>query len=105
MNPPRPIGDRRPGRYLMKVLWPSFMVAIIAEGLFFSMIDPLEMSFVARHLGDSREAAYTIGFFVFWALLASSSTLTWLLAAAPTPQALEIDEGARRHQNKSLIGR
>lgn len=105
MNPPRPIGDRRSGRFLMQVLWPSFMVAVVAEGLFFSLIDPLEIGLVSRHLGDSREAAYTIGFFVFWALLAAASTLTWMLADTPPPQALEIDERARRHQNKSLIGR
>jgi len=105
MNPTRPIGDRRSGRFLMQVLWPSFMVAVVAEGLFFSLIDPLEINLVSQHLDDSREAAYTIGFFVFWALLAAASTLTWMLADTPPPQALEIDERARRHQDKSLIGR
>ena len=105
MNPPRPIGDRRSGRFLMQVLWPSFLVAVVAEGLFFSLIDPLEISLVSHYLGDSREAAYTIGFFVFWALLAAASTLTWMLADTPPAQALEIDERASRHQDKSLIGR
>jgi hypothetical protein len=105
MNPPRPIGDRRSGRFLMQVLWPSFLVAVVAEGLFFSLIDPLEISLVSQYLGDSREAAYKIGLFVFWALLAAASTLTWMLADTPPAQALEIDERARRHQDKSLIGR
>ena len=105
MNPRKPIGERRSGRFLMQVMWPSFMVAVIAEGLFFSLIDPREISLVSRHLGDSRVAAYTLGFFVFWALLAAASTLTWILAETPPPAAPEIDERARRHENRSQIGR
>lgn len=74
------IGTHRSGRLLMQVLWPSFLVAVVAEGLFFSCIDPLELSIVTHRLGDSREAAYTIGFFLFWALLSASSLFTWLIA-------------------------
>jgi hypothetical protein len=105
MNPPRLIGDRRSGRFLMQVMWPSFMVAVVAEGLLFSLIDPLEIGFVSRHLGDSREAAYTIGFFVFWALLMAASTLTWILTNTPPPKPPGIHECARRHEDESLIER
>ena len=30
----KPIGDRRTGRFLMQVLWPAFLMSIVAEGIF-----------------------------------------------------------------------
>src|SRR5690606_40865692 len=68
-----------PGRFLMQVLWPSFLVAIVAEGVFFSMIDPEELALAGVDLAGSRQAAYTVGFLVFWFLFSLSSALTWLL--------------------------
>ena len=76
---PRPIGERRLGRYLMQVLWPAFLSAVVAIGVFFSMVDPRELVFIGIPLADSREGAYTVGFFVFWALFTISSSLTWVL--------------------------
>lgn len=74
-----PIGSRRLGRFMMQVLWPAFLMAIVAEGVLFSMVDPQELVIVGLHLADSREAAYTIGFFVFWALFSACSSLTFFL--------------------------
>jgi hypothetical protein len=54
------------------ILWPSFLVACVAEVLFFSVFDPVEWH-------GSRDAGYTIGFFVFWILAACSSALTCFL--------------------------
>lgn len=71
---------RNAGRIVMQVLWPAFLLAIIAEGIFFSIIDPRELVVVAESLRDSRVAAYTIAFFVFWALFACSSAITWFLS-------------------------
>lgn len=82
---PEPAGDRRFGRFLMQVLWPSFLTATVAAGVFFSMIDPQELVLVGISLASSREAAYTISFFVFWILFALSSGLTWLLANGLEP--------------------
>ncbi len=76
---PRPVGERPLARFMMQVLWPSFLVATAAVGLVFSMVDPGELVFVGIHLADSREAAYTVGFFLFWGMFALSSGLTWLL--------------------------
>jgi hypothetical protein len=73
------LGERKLGRFLMQVLWPAFLVAIVAEGLFFSMIDPSELRIVDTHLSASREAAYTIGFLIFWALFSLSNGITCLL--------------------------
>jgi len=80
---PKPIGERRIGRFMMQVLWPSFLMAAVAVGVFFSMIDPQELVFIGLHLADTREAAYTVGFFLFWALFAASSALTWVLTCGP----------------------
>lgn len=77
---PRARRLQRAGRIVMQVLWPAFLMAIIAEGIFFSMIDPRELSVVAAWLRDSRIAAYTVAFFVFWALFACSSGVTYFLA-------------------------
>jgi hypothetical protein len=66
----------------MNILWPSFLVAIVAEGCFFSLFDPLEL----LHLGAQHElqpiAGYTIGFFFFWIFCALASALTYYLANA-----------------------
>ncbi len=104
----KPIGDRKTGRFLMQVLWPAFLMSIVAEGVFFSMIDPIELDLVGVHLSASREAAYTVGFFVFWVLFTASSGLTYLLGqhGGRPPDLLEEDAAARRkHADKSLIGR
>lgn len=104
----RAIGDRPFGRFLMTVLWPSFGTAVVAVGLFFSMVDPHELIVVGVHLADDREAAYTIGFFLFWALFAFSSALTWVLmrsGAASPPTPLLRNDDDRRHRDKALIGR
>ena len=48
------------------VLWPSFLVAIVATGLFFSAFDPNELYPFGNETGLSRLGAYTIGFLAFW---------------------------------------
>lgn len=71
----------RLARAVFQVLWPSFLGAAMAVGVFFSAIDPLEIEFVGVHLADSREGAYTVGFFLFWMLFALSGAIIWYLAA------------------------
>lgn len=80
---PKPLGERRLGRFMMQVLWPSFLMAAVAVGIVFSMIDPQELAFVGVQVAETREAAYTVGFFLFWVLFAVSSALTWLLTNRP----------------------
>ncbi len=75
-----PQGTPQAGRFLMQVFWPAFLMAAVGEGVVFSLVDPHELSVVGLHLADSREAAYTIGFFVLWALFSLSSALTWWLS-------------------------
>jgi len=102
----KPIGDRPLGRALMFVLWPAFLMSAVAEGVFFSLIDPHELVIVGVHLSDSREATYTVAFFLFWALFSLCSALTYLLVVTtrPPPSLLQ-DPVDRAHQDKALIGR
>ena len=64
---------------LIWILWPSFIVGGIAEVLFFTAFDPLDMMFFGYPIRWSREAVYTVGFFVFWAICAASSAATCFL--------------------------
>lgn len=63
---------------LIWILWPSFVTGAIGAALFFSLLDPVDLSFVGP-LELSRKAGYTIGFFFFWALGAASSAFTCFL--------------------------
>lgn len=63
------------------VLWPSFFAAGVATMVFFAVVDPTELAAITwPHLSISREAGYTIGFFMFWACTFSSSVFTAVLS-------------------------
>lgn len=70
-------------RLIMIVLWPSFLVAIVAEGFFFSLFDPHDLAMVGVHLEAPPLATYTIGFFFFWMFCALASMLTCYLMGVP----------------------
>ncbi|BBO21546.1 MAG: hypothetical protein LC123_10095 [Burkholderiales bacterium] len=61
---------------LIWILWPSFVVAGIAEAAFFTLIDPQELYLFGAPVYYPRIATYSIGFFAFWALCAASSAFT-----------------------------
>jgi hypothetical protein len=62
----------------LSILWPSFLIACVAELLFFSVFDPVDFQLFGP-LGLSRRAGYSIGFFLFWGITAASSALTLVL--------------------------
>jgi hypothetical protein len=64
---------------ILSVLWPSFLVAGIAEGIFFTLIDPRELYLFGEPVHFSSLATYSIGFFCFWAICAASSMATCYL--------------------------
>jgi hypothetical protein len=66
-------------RRLLQVLWPAFLVAGLAEVIFFSLFDPLEIRFFGAPAGLTREAFYSLGFLFFWGLGSASSALTVFL--------------------------
>jgi hypothetical protein len=61
------------------ILWPSFIVAGIAEIAFFTLFDPIELDLVGEVLGVSRIAGYSAGFLLFWLFAAASSAFTSFL--------------------------
>ena len=67
-------------RRIMWIVWPAFLVAGVAEVVFFTLVDPEELHFFGGILFMSRTAIYTLGFFCFWAVCAMSSALTLFLA-------------------------
>lgn len=61
------------------ILWPSFVVGGVAEAVFFTLFDPMDLHLFGEPLMVNRTAAYTIGFFVFWGFAAASSAFTCFL--------------------------
>lgn len=61
---------------LIWVLWPSFWMAALAEGVFFFLVDPQQLYWRGSPVNLSPVATYSIGFFAFWALCAASSLAT-----------------------------
>jgi len=74
---------------LMFILWPSFVVAGFAEGVFFTVIDPQELFLFGEPVHFSKIATYSIGFFGFWAVCAASSLMTCFLQTS----AAEVNKG------------
>lgn len=61
---------------IIAVLWPSFLTAGVATGLFFTVFHPEELLILTGHTTVSHMGAYSIGFFLFWLLTAISCALT-----------------------------
>ena len=57
----------------ISVLWPSFIVAIVATGIFFSAFNPKDLMPYNLDIDISPLAAYSVGFFIFWIIAAVSS--------------------------------
>ncbi len=74
-HPPRPLAQR-----IGAILWPSFFAAGVATMVFFAFVDPLQLRDVTfPDWPLTRELGYTLGFFMFWLVTASSSLFTWIL--------------------------
>ena len=66
-------------RRLIWILWPSFIVAGVAEVLFFTVFDPVELPIPWEGASLSRLDVYSVGFLLFWILAAASSAFTCFL--------------------------
>ena len=69
-------------RTVASILWPAFVMAGVAELLFFTVIDPNELFFLGRPVDVGPIATYSIGFLLFWTLAAASSAFTVFLLRA-----------------------
>ena len=76
---------------IVTILWLSFLMAGVATGFFFSMIDPLELYYCIDFPEVSRTGAYSIGFFLFW-LLTSASGLLAAFFVYPTKEMRQSDD-------------
>lgn len=65
------------------VLWPSLIVAVVAEFVFFTIIDPQQLYLFGEPVSYSKIATWSIGFFALWAVCAASSLLTAFLLPPP----------------------
>jgi hypothetical protein len=68
---------------LMWIIWPAFLMAGVLEILVFALVDPQDVQWFGSPLDWSRQAIYTVAFFVFWIIATVSSSLTTLLAMSP----------------------
>ncbi|MDH3631243.1 MAG: hypothetical protein OER98_09000 [Gammaproteobacteria bacterium] len=69
-----PVTDKIPHtQQAISVLWPSFLIAIVATGVFFSAFNPRDLIPFNLDIDISPLAAYSIGFFLFWVVAAISS--------------------------------
>jgi hypothetical protein len=76
--------DRIPrSQQAISVLWPSFIMAILASGVFFSAFNPRDLVPFNLDIDISPLAAYSTGFFLFWllALLSSFGTLYFTMSS------------------------
>jgi hypothetical protein len=61
---------------LIQILWPSFLVAGLADLVFISLLDPQALMYRGLPPVEQPIAVYSVGFFVFWLLGIASSALT-----------------------------
>ena len=61
---------------IIAVLWPSFLSSGLATILLFTTFDPQIVLMASGYESISRLGGYTIGFFLFWLLTASTCAFT-----------------------------
>lgn len=64
----------------MWIVWPAFLAAAVMEMVVFAFVDPMDLQWSGNSLEWSRQAVYTVAFFVFWALNMLTSIMTCMLA-------------------------
>jgi hypothetical protein len=74
---------RRPFRErALLILWPAFVMAGVLEMMVFAVVDPSSLHwFGAEAVEWSRSAVYSVTFFIFWGVIATSAAITGLLEA------------------------
>ena len=71
-------------RRIGSIVWPSFFAAGVATMVFFAIVDPIDLAQITwPKVEISRQAGYTLGFFMFWLCTASACLFTALLIAPP----------------------
>jgi hypothetical protein len=69
---------------VLAVLWPSFVMAGVLEALVFVVVDPESLAWFGGTPVDlSRQAVYTVTFFIFWAVIAAAGGVSAMLTRRP----------------------
>lgn len=76
-------------KHVIWILWPAFIAAGIAEVVFFTVIDPKQLYLFGESVELAALSTYSIGFFLFWALCAGSSLMTYFMLPQSIKAALE----------------
>jgi hypothetical protein len=78
------------------VVWPSFFAACVSTLVFFAVVDPVDLAGITwTRVEISREAGYSLGFFMFWVATFSASAFTaLLLVRAPARRIAREDDDA-----------
>lgn len=85
-HPKHPIPRSFTTRALL-ILWPAFVMAGVLEMLTFAVVDPDSLHwFGAEPIGWSRNAIYSVTFFIYWAVISTASAITVLLEGAGRSQ-------------------
>jgi len=78
--PTQPISDEKSAipivQQIITVLWPSFLAAVAATVVFFTLFDPIELALLLGFADFPPLGGYTLGFFFFWIVSAIASELT-----------------------------
>ncbi|MFT5506561.1 MAG: hypothetical protein ACI845_003003 [Gammaproteobacteria bacterium] len=69
-------------KILIAIIWPSFLKAILATGLFFAAFHPYDLIPFGVTLSLTLVGVYTIGFFLFWclAIIASAASMYFAIS-------------------------
>lgn len=73
---------------LMMVVWPSFVMAGVLETLVFVVVDPEALHWLGgAPIELSRQAVYTVAFFIFWGAICLAGLMTaWLQLGLRDPK-------------------
>ena len=64
----------------LMILWPAFVMAGVLEMMVFAAVDPDSLHwFGGEALGWTRNAVYSVTFFIFWMVVSTSAAITELL--------------------------
>lgn len=63
----------------IKLLWLSFMTALLGEAAFFILIDPQQLYLFGEPVSWPPTMVYSAGFFMFWSLTALTAALVSLM--------------------------
>lgn len=66
--------------YVIKALWPAFLLACLLEVLVFAFVDPSHLHWLSNDITLSAQTVYSLSFFAFWAVSIVGCSFSILLA-------------------------